>query len=90
MQPVNISTSDTLQYPLLVCLYKIVFNYQELTHIHDVLFVCAVFLGPPFAYILTVIVFVFLWRMCQEQPESDSFYSCTIIQPVVNCLCSFS
>ena len=51
MQPVNISTSDTLQYPLLVCLYKIVFNYQELRNIHDVLFASAIFLGPSFAFI---------------------------------------
>ena len=89
MQPVNISTSDTLQYPLLVCLYKIVFNYQELTNIHDVLFVCAIFLGPPFAYILTVIVFVLLWRMCQEQPKSDSSYNSTIKQLLANCFHSF-
>ena len=51
MQPVNISTSDTLQYPLSVCRYKIVFNYQELTNIHDVLFAFASLFDPPFAYI---------------------------------------
>ena len=51
MQPVNISTSDTLQYPLSVCRYKIVFNYQELTNIHDVLLAFAILFDPPFAYI---------------------------------------
>ena len=89
MQPVNISTSDTLQYPLSVCRYKIVFNYQELTNIHDVLLAFAILFDRPCAYILTVIVFVLLWRMCQEQPKSDSSYNSTIIQLLANCFHSF-
>ena len=40
-------------------------------------------------HILTVIVFVLLWRMCQEQPKSDSSYNSTIIQLLANCFHSF-